>query len=245
MAGKNYYDILNVTQTATSDEIKKAFRKLSIKFHPDKNDGDEFLSEMFKNINEANETLSNPLKRKAFDSTLNNGANHNYSSNSYEKPKEDKKHSSENEVQNKIKNLITNRQAYFDQQKIVNNRKRIYNEAVNAPKPKYISFLSVIILGIVALLICVMFKPKPSSNNTTQDSTQNISDTQTDFNVWTTKEMAEIYKEPDIESEVLGHAQRNQPFDALEETKYFIKISYERGSVTETGYLRKKQLNKK
>ena len=90
-----------------------------------------------------------------------------------------------------------------------------------------------------------MFKPKPSNNNTTQDTTQNISDTPATYGVWTTKEMAEIYKEPDIESEILGHAQRYQSFDALEETKYFIKISYERGSATEIGYLRKKQLDKK
>ncbi len=245
MAVKNYYDILNVKQTATSDEIKKAFRKLSIKFHPDKNDGDEFLSEMFKNINEANEILSNPQKRKAFDSTLDNNTSHNYSSNSYEKPKENNSYNEENELKKKVRNLVTNGQAYLDQQKVVTNRRRLYSEAVNAPKQKYISFLSIIILGIVTLLIWIMFKPKPSNNNTTQDTTQNISDTPTTYGVWTTKEMAEIYKEPDIESEILGHAQRYQSFDALEETKYFIKISYERGSATETGYLRKKQLDKK
>mgnify|MGYP003618250232 CR=1 FL=1 len=112
------------------------------------------------------------------------------------------------------------------------------------PKPKHLSFLSIILLSITATVLWIIFNPKINANNNTPETTQNTNIQPTQTSIWTTKEMAEIYQEPDIESEILGHAQRNQSFDALEETKYFIKISYERGSVTETGYLRKKQLTK-
>ena len=72
---KNYYDLLGVKQNCTQEEIRKAYRKLSIKFHPDKNDGDEFFSEMFKQINEANEVLSNPNKRIQYDKKISAGNN--------------------------------------------------------------------------------------------------------------------------------------------------------------------------
>ena len=79
---KDYYYILGVTRTATTDEIKKAYRKLSLKFHPDKNDGDTFFTERFKDINEAYEILSDEIKRKKFDlSYPQNEGNHKSSTN--------------------------------------------------------------------------------------------------------------------------------------------------------------------
>ena len=54
---KDYYYILGIKPNASTDEIKKAYRKLSLKFHPDKNDGDKFFEERFKEINEAYENL--------------------------------------------------------------------------------------------------------------------------------------------------------------------------------------------
>tara|TARA_R110002049_G_scaffold265234_3_gene441360 strand:- start:1540 stop:2418 length:879 start_codon:yes stop_codon:yes gene_type:complete len=64
---KDYYNILGVPKTATEAEIKKAFRKLAVKYHPDKNQGDKVAEEKFKEANEANEVLSNPEKRKQYD----------------------------------------------------------------------------------------------------------------------------------------------------------------------------------
>jgi curved DNA-binding protein len=64
---KDYYKILGVSKTASADEIKKAYRKLAIKFHPDKNPGDKVSEDKFKEISEANEVLSNPEKRKKYD----------------------------------------------------------------------------------------------------------------------------------------------------------------------------------
>ena len=63
---KDYYYILGIKQTATTEEIKKAYRKLAVKFHPDKNDGDEFFTERFKEIQEAYETLVDISKRKKY-----------------------------------------------------------------------------------------------------------------------------------------------------------------------------------
>jgi curved DNA-binding protein len=64
---KDYYKILGVSKTATAEEIKKAFRKLAVKYHPDKNPGDKTAEEKFKEISEANEVLSDPEKRKKYD----------------------------------------------------------------------------------------------------------------------------------------------------------------------------------
>jgi curved DNA-binding protein len=67
MTYKDYYKILGVGKTATQDEIKKAYRKLANKYHPDKTKGDKAAEEKFKNINEANGILSDPAKRKKYD----------------------------------------------------------------------------------------------------------------------------------------------------------------------------------
>lgn len=64
---KDYYKILGVEKTASQDAIKKAYRKLAVKFHPDKHPGDKKAEEKFKEINEANEVLGDPEKRKKYD----------------------------------------------------------------------------------------------------------------------------------------------------------------------------------
>lgn len=64
---KDYYEILGVSKEASSDEIKKAYRKLAIEYHPDKNNGDEKKGQIFLEINEAYEILGNEEKRKEYD----------------------------------------------------------------------------------------------------------------------------------------------------------------------------------
>jgi DnaJ-class molecular chaperone len=78
---KNYYYILGVKETASIDEIKIAYRKLSVKFHPDKNDGDAFFTERFKEIQEAYEVLANDQKRKNYDFAKNSGNNQSHRGN--------------------------------------------------------------------------------------------------------------------------------------------------------------------
>lgn len=67
MEYKDYYKILGVEKSATQDEIKKAYRKLAMKYHPDRNPGNKSAEEKFKEITEANEVLSDPEKRKKYD----------------------------------------------------------------------------------------------------------------------------------------------------------------------------------
>ncbi|MFW5802387.1 MAG: molecular chaperone DnaJ [Verrucomicrobiota bacterium] len=64
---KDYYDILGISQSATQDEIKKAYRKLAVKYHPDKNPGDKAAEDKFKEVSEAYEVLGDEGKRKQYD----------------------------------------------------------------------------------------------------------------------------------------------------------------------------------
>ena len=64
---RDYYEVLTVSRTATEDEVKRAYRKLAVKFHPDKNPGDAQAEEKFKELGEAYDVLIDPDKRAAYD----------------------------------------------------------------------------------------------------------------------------------------------------------------------------------
>ncbi len=67
MTQRDYYEILEVTRTASGDEIKRSYRKLAVKYHPDKNPGDHAAEEKFKELGSAYEVLTDAEKRSAYD----------------------------------------------------------------------------------------------------------------------------------------------------------------------------------
>ncbi|HRK96761.1 MAG TPA: DnaJ domain-containing protein, partial [Rhodospirillales bacterium] len=67
MAKEDYYKALGVERNASKDDIKKAFRKLAMKYHPDRNPGDHDAERRFKELNEAYEVLQDDQKRSAYD----------------------------------------------------------------------------------------------------------------------------------------------------------------------------------
>ena len=74
MSGKDYYSILGVKEDATQDQIKKAYRKLAVKYHPDKNPGDKKAEEKFKEISGAYYALGDEKRRKKYDNLRKMGA---------------------------------------------------------------------------------------------------------------------------------------------------------------------------
>ena len=67
MSKRDYYEVLGVSKNASNDELKKAYRKLAMKYHPDKNPDDKAAEENFKEAAEAYEVLSNPEKKAKYD----------------------------------------------------------------------------------------------------------------------------------------------------------------------------------
>lgn len=102
---KDYYKVLNVSTDATKDEIKKAFRSLAKKYHPDRNANDKEALRKFQEVNEAYEVLSNEEARKQYDdkrksgfkeSSKAEGNNKNNKSSNHNRKYEDKSASMEN-----------------------------------------------------------------------------------------------------------------------------------------------------
>jgi curved DNA-binding protein len=81
---KDYYKILGVDKNASQKDIQRAYRKLARKFHPDVNPGDQSAEEKFKEINEANEVLSDPEKRKQYDELSSYYREYGHTPNAYE-----------------------------------------------------------------------------------------------------------------------------------------------------------------
>ena len=99
---KDYYYILGVDKQSSTEEIKKAYRKLSLKLHPDKNEGDPFFTERFKDIQEAYEVLGEPQRRKEYENSFQRN---------YQQPGTD---NYRNNFQPVIEKFVINPQAIYD-----------------------------------------------------------------------------------------------------------------------------------
>ena len=75
---RDYYEVLGINKGASEDEIKRAYKKLARKYHPDMNPGDKEAEEKFKEVNEANEVLSDPTKKARYDQFGFAGVDPNY-----------------------------------------------------------------------------------------------------------------------------------------------------------------------
>jgi molecular chaperone DnaJ len=79
MSKRDYYEVLGVDKSTPKDELKKSYRKLAMKYHPDRNPDDANASEKFKELSEAYEILSDDQKRQAYDQFGHDGVNPSFS----------------------------------------------------------------------------------------------------------------------------------------------------------------------
>ncbi len=167
---KNYYDILGVPENATKEQIKISYRKLSLKFHPDKNNGEHFFETMFKNINEAHEVLSNDIKRADYDykfKQFNSKKNNAF---------EDELKSKEDELRKKEQELFRKEQE-INSQKIKSEpkSKNVTNDnEINWSK--IVNFFLVLNLLLIFLIVVTPVKDKQEkitrTNNKKNDKRQ-------------------------------------------------------------------------
>jgi len=133
---KDYYYILGISKNASSEEIKKAYRKLSLKFHPDKNEGDSFFVERFKDIREAYETLSDFSKKAIYDANLQAHLNGNNTYDFERRKREEEFRHKEEEMKRKeeeFKKRQAQQQAYNAQSTYEKNTSQRTSEAYSQP----------------------------------------------------------------------------------------------------------------
>lgn len=151
---KNYYEILGLNLDASESEIQKAYRKLSMKFHPDKNDGDKYFEEWTKKINEAYEILNNPTKKKEYDNILKRYLEEEKHNSSFNQNTSD---NSSNSIYNeeitlsKIRMLLP---AYFDALKEYEDNQYLYQRVLARTAPNLFTLPKI---AICFLLLLVSF----------------------------------------------------------------------------------------
>lgn len=228
---KNYYEILGINRSASQDEIKSAFRKLSLKFHPDKNDGEKYFEEWTKKINEAFEILGNPTKRIEYDKTFftENKNNENTNSNTA------KSNSNEFYTLQKIKELTPN---YLIAKSNLNKAQIHYNSISERTIPN--KFTTARILTFVLLLLISAFGLKNYSGsiiNTDKSETKNDRSSVNEVTIpsgadnidevyYVIKPKAYFFKSPENGKEISNHLIKGDKLRAIYKYENFVYTEY-------------------
>lgn len=154
----NYYQDLGLSQNATEEEIKSAYRKLSLKFHPDKNDGDKYFEEWSKKINVAYETLRDKNKRKVYDESMGYSSKPNTSStsnNSNYSNSANKNNSNEQEILKKLRSLTPE---YLSAKSNLSDARQYYNSVAAKSVPNKFSAIRILLILLLFLISAFGFK---------------------------------------------------------------------------------------
>jgi len=214
---------MGVSKTATSQEIKRAYKKLSAKFHPDKNENDIFLGEMFKNINEAYHILSDEKKRELFDKQLNDLT-------------ETAEQISDDELQilsKIIKDYKLKKNSYEE-------KKSIYVRFLNKKFPKSNSIRKVLLAAIIILISYFSLKPQfYVVKNIMYSRIEKDS-------VWTSIKYTNVYSELNKNSKIIGTILPNKKINSKLYRAGFVKIQFiDNKNNVRKGYLYQTDLMKK
>jgi len=226
MSFVNYYNILGVKQEATEDEIKFAYRKLSLAFHPDKNNGDTFLGEMFKNINVAYKVLSNTEKRKTYNTLINNANNTKAGSPSGSSSYEEQTP----EMKKNINKVFEDIDLYFTAENIQRDKYGIYLKSKSTELPKSISLTKLLICFLIfgalwGITKSELYFSKKENNRV--------------LNVLSTYQTENVYIKPDTTSKVISILHAGIKRKAIKYTPKFIKIRFTGSTGTKiTGYIK-------
>ena len=155
---KDYYYILGLSKNASLQEIKSAFRKLSLKFHPDKNNGEDFFTNRFKEILEAYEILSNEKKRIFYDEKLKQFSNSNFNEKLRQREDELKKKYEEEIKREKEKikreNPITKQSTETNPKSTTKNNTNLNNR-----------FLALVVTSIIILILFIVNNTSKVNNS--------------------------------------------------------------------------------
>ena len=147
---KDYYEILGVSQKASDDQIRDAYKKLAKAYHPDKHQGDDFFAEKFKSLQEAYAVLSDPESRKDYDADL------------AAELKGQKKTSQKNSASSKartVKDLPSLIDIYFEQKIATVKTRKEYDTFLASPKKKYSSWVKIVLVVLVIILSTILLNP--------------------------------------------------------------------------------------
>lgn len=169
-----FYDTFEIKESATQSEIKKTYRKLALKYHPDKNNGDKKFENIFKQINNIYEILSDDKKREKYD---------------YELKKE-----RDFEKDNHTNQADTNNHS-------AQNKKSKYHNSNKKGKTKKNKFAIIIIISLIISFIVYLNLENKSKNNELKNKTKSIQSTgEVDFNEFQTQKKTSSNKSKFIPS---------------------------------------------